>query len=83
MSESCQRWAADDFFNAPLFCVCIFLSLSSTTRAVFADKIVLTRVLPDCALRGGKVRDEDRSQHTKEWAISIVDESQWEKWRLG
>jgi len=60
-----------------------FLSLSSTTRAVFADKIVLTRVLPDCALRGGKVRDEDRSQHTKEWAISIVDESQWEKWRLG
>jgi hypothetical protein len=52
-------------FQCASFLCMYFLSLSSTTRAVFADKIVLTRVLPDCALRGGKVRDEDHSQHTK------------------
>jgi hypothetical protein len=57
--------AAPDFFNAPLFLCMYFFSFSSTTRAVFADKIVLTHVLPDCVLRGGKVRHDDHSQHTK------------------
>jgi hypothetical protein len=52
------------FSMRPFLCM-YFLSLSSTTRAVFADKIILTHVLPDCVLRGGKVRDEDHSQHTK------------------
>lgn len=85
VSESCQGgWRLS---MRLLFCVCIFLSLFpglSATWALFADKIVLTCVLPDCVSRGAKVCDEDnRVNIQREWAILFVDGSRWEKWRLG